>query len=61
MREWTREERYRILMDPMELYKLHEQAAASPYRQSFHIQSVTGLLNDPNGFVRYDGRWHLIY
>ncbi len=61
MKEWTREERYRILMDPMELWELHEKAAASPYRQSFHIQSVTGLMNDPNGFVWHDNQWHLFY
>ena len=61
MKEWTREERYRILMDPLELRELHAQAAASPYRQTFHIQSVTGLMNDPNGFVWHDNQWHLFY
>jgi beta-fructofuranosidase (EC 3.2.1.26) len=27
----------------------------------FHNQAVTGLMNDPNGFVWFDNRWHLFY
>lgn len=26
-----------------------------------HIQPLTGWLNDPNGVVRRDGRWHVFY
>ncbi|MFO7176986.1 sucrose-6-phosphate hydrolase, partial [Enterococcus faecium] len=26
-----------------------------------HIQPPTGLLNDPNGFIYYDGEYHLFY
>ena len=44
-----------------ELGELHEKAAGSRYRGKYHIQPVTGLLNDPNGFVRYKGLWHLFY
>jgi beta-fructofuranosidase len=61
MREWTREEKYRYLKDPQELKELYERTAASPYRQCFHNQAVTGLMNDPNGFVWHDNRWHLFY
>ncbi len=61
MKEWSREERYRKLRDPSELVSLHDQIAKSPYRQTFHIQPVTGLLNDPNGFILHDGQWHLFY
>lgn len=61
MREWTREERYRYLKDPQELQELYSRIAASPYRQTFHNQAVTGLMNDPNGFVWHDNRWHLFY
>ena len=61
MREWTREERYRYLKDPEELRELYRKNSASAYRQKYHIQAVTGLINDPNGFVRFDGRWHLFY
>ena len=54
MREWTREEKYRYLKDPQELKELYEKIILSDYRQTYHIQAVTGLMNDPNGFVWYD-------
>ena len=61
MREWTREEKYRYLKDPQELGELYKKISASVYRQHFHNQAVTGLMNDPNGFVWHDNRWHLFY
>ncbi len=61
MKTWTKEERYRVLQDPEEIRPLHEAIVTSPYRQTYHIQPVTGLLNDPNGFVFHDGLWHLFY
>lgn len=61
MKKFTREERYRVLKSPDEIKELHEKASQSIYRQKFHIQSVTGLLNDPNGFVYHDHKWHLFY
>lgn len=61
MREWTREERYRMLKDPQELWPLYQKIHASDFRESYHIQPVTGLLNDPNGFVWHAGKWHLFY
>ncbi|MBR0311007.1 MAG: sucrose-6-phosphate hydrolase, partial [Oscillospiraceae bacterium] len=61
MREWTREERYRELKSPEEIRELHERNAASIYRQTYHVQPVTGLSSDPNGFTRYKGVWHLFY
>ncbi len=61
MKVWTKEARYRVLKDPEEIRPLHEQIRQSDYRQQYHIQSVTGLLNDPNGFVYHDGVWHLFY
>lgn len=61
MKTWTKEARYRVLQDPEEIRPLHEQIRGSDYRQHYHIQSVTGLLNDPNGFVFHDGVWHLFY
>lgn len=60
-REWTREERYRELKYPQELRTLYERVSSSDYRQTYHIQSVTGLINDPNGFVWHDNVWHLFY
>ena len=61
MKEWTKEERYRVLKSADEIRELHDAILKSDYRQLFHIQPVTGLLNDPNGFVRHDGVWHLFY
>lgn len=61
MKEWTREEKYRVLGDPEEIRDLHENIQKSNYRQIFHVQPVTGLLNDPNGFVYHNGEWHLFY
>ena len=61
MRQWTREEKYRYLRDPQELSELFKKNSASVYRQTYHNQAVTGLINDPNGFVWQDGHWHLFY
>ena len=63
MKEWTREERYRTILDASneEITKLKEIVDSCPYRQKFHIQPTTGLLNDPNGFSYYNGEYHLFY
>jgi len=61
MREWTKEEKYRVLKTKEEIAGLRERIVESDYRQTFHIQPTTGLLNDPNGFVWHDGLWHLFY
>lgn len=44
-----------------ELNLLNKEINKSKYRQKFHIQPLTGLLNDPNGFSYYKGKWHLFY
>ncbi|WP_394238958.1 glycoside hydrolase family 32 protein [Niallia oryzisoli] len=61
--EWTKEERYRALEDVTveELTALEKIVNECPWRQSYHIQPVTGLLNDPNGFSYYNGEYHLFY
>lgn len=61
MKQWTREERYRVLQSADEIEKLYERRCQSPYRQAYHVQPVTGLCNDPNGFVYDQGTWHLFY
>ncbi|MCR4950773.1 MAG: sucrose-6-phosphate hydrolase [Solobacterium sp.] len=63
MKIWTTEEKYRAIQDSdrEELEQLHEKIAASPWREDYHIQTVTGLMNDPNGFSWFDGKWHLFY
>lgn len=47
--------------DYTELKENHDNVKNSPYRQQFHIEPLTGLLNDPNGFSYYKDRWHLFY
>jgi beta-fructofuranosidase len=60
---WTKEERYRLIEEASqeELKKLKSEVSACKWRQTFHIQPVTGLLNDPNGFSYYKGEYHLFY
>lgn len=38
-----------------------KKIAQSPWRSRFHVEARTGLLNDPNGFSYFDGRFHLFY
>src|SRR5699024_7468428 len=33
----------------------------SKWRLNYHVQPETGLLNDPNGFSFFNGKWHLFY
>ena len=61
MREWTREERYRVLQSPDEIRELYARNRASGYRQTYHVQPMTGLSSDPNGFALHKGVWHLCY
>ena len=50
-----------ILMRNYMMERFLERISVSKYRQTFHIQAVTGLMNDPNGFVYFDNKWHLFY
>ncbi|UOB20917.1 glycoside hydrolase family 32 protein [Macrococcus armenti] len=61
--EWTRDMKYRRIedMDTVEYKKLKLNTENAPWRQQYHIQPVTGLLNDPNGFVYHNGQYHLFY
>lgn len=61
MKEWTLEERYRVLEGPDDIKDLYERISTSKYRQKYHVQPVTGLSSDPNGFVYHDGTWDLYY
>ncbi|GHG06389.1 invertase [Deinococcus piscis] len=60
---WSREQRYTALEQvPADtLRELQAQVAASPWRQGYHVQPPTGLLNDPNGFCFWRGQYHLFY
>lgn len=61
--EWTRERRYEPIenVSEEELNKLIDLVNGCPFRQGYHIQPPTGLLNDPNGFSFYNGEYHLFY
>lgn len=61
--EWTTAARYRPYseMTTKEEERLIQSVENSPWRQKFHIQPRTGLLNDPNGFSYYNGEYHLFY
>lgn len=61
MKEWTRDERYRVLQSPDDIREIYEHIRKSVYRQAYHIQPVTGLSSDPNGFAFHQGKWHLFY
>ncbi|MBY0146848.1 sucrose-6-phosphate hydrolase [Neobacillus niacini] len=61
--EWTLKQRYRTYdsMTQKEQKKLEALVSDSIWRQKYHIQPQYGLLNDPNGFVWYNGRYYLFY
>ncbi len=31
------------------------------WRQKYHIQGIVGLINDPNGFSQFSGKYHMFY
>ncbi len=63
MEQWTKQEKQQVLKeaDLPRLHKLHDSISKSKWRTQYHIQTVTGLLNDPNGFSYFKKKWHLFY
>ena len=57
--EWTTERRYRRYEDwtQEERKEIQEKMVQSPWHVSYHIEPKEGLLNDPNGFSYFDGKW----
>ena len=53
----------RMLMkrDTDELVRVHEKNAASMWRATYHVQPVTGLMNDPNGLIYFKGQYHVFF
>ncbi|WP_416144600.1 glycoside hydrolase family 32 protein [Planococcus koreensis] len=61
--ELQREKKY-IRLDQVsqqEIDSLISKVNSCLWRQTYHIQPVSGLLNDPNGFCYYNGEYHLFY
>lgn len=61
--EWSREKRYRSYSSwtAKQVADLREQAKNSLFRPGYHISPTSGLLNDPNGFSYFAGKWHVFY
>ncbi|EII2106410.1 sucrose-6-phosphate hydrolase [Staphylococcus pseudintermedius] len=63
MEQWSREKRYRkyeeATHEKMEL--LTAKVNRSPFRQTYHIQPPTGLLNDPNGLIFFNGQYYIAH
>ena len=57
--KWTTERRYRCYeyWTQEEIKQIQENMAQSPWHTSYHIEPKQGLLNDPNGFSYFDGKW----
>ncbi|MBF7094410.1 sucrose-6-phosphate hydrolase [Streptococcus sp. HF-1907] len=57
------EVRYRPYADwtADEIKHIEENVAKSPWHATYHLEPKTGLLNDPNGFSYFNGKFHLFY
>lgn len=57
------EVRYRAYTDwsTDEIAKINDNVKQSPWHASYHIEPKTGLLNDPNGFSFFNGKYTLFY
>lgn len=60
---WTTERLNRLYQDwpDQTIADLKTKIAQSKWRLGYHIQTETGLLNDPNGFSYFNNQWHLFY
>ncbi|WP_164507420.1 sucrose-6-phosphate hydrolase [Lacticaseibacillus songhuajiangensis] len=63
MKRWTTEERYApyASYSQEELAELQNKQRTSKWHLNYHLQPQSGLMNDPNGFVYANGRWHVSY
>lgn len=44
-----------------EIEKHRNLVKQDPYRLHYHLMPPVGLLNDPNGFIQMNGKYHLYY
>ncbi|MHA3065054.1 sucrose-6-phosphate hydrolase [Lacticaseibacillus saniviri] len=63
MPEWTTKQRYMPYASYSQEYQtqLIQAQRTSQYHLCYHIQPESGLLNDPNGFSFFNGKWQLFY
>ena len=61
--EWITERRYRRYEDwtREEKQAIQDLMEKSPWHTHYHVEPKAGLLNDPNGFSYFDGKWILFY
>lgn len=43
------------------LMTAHSRMEDDPHRPRWHLSPIVGLLNDPNGFIHHQWRYHLFY
>ena len=60
---WTTKQRYKRYEQwtENEIQQIKNKIATSPWRATYHVEPDTGLLNDPNGFSYFDGKWIVFY
>ncbi|GHI01606.1 sucrose-6-phosphate hydrolase [Neobacillus kokaensis] len=44
-----------------EVKKYEKLIQQDPYRLSYHLMPLVGLLNDPNGLIQFKGAYHVFY
>ncbi|KMJ59259.1 sucrose-6-phosphate hydrolase [Bacillus sp. LL01] len=57
----TEREQELIRLAEEEVERSREMVERDPYRLRYHLMPPVGLLNDPNGFIQWNGKYHLFY
>ena len=52
----------KVKEDEIQAIKNNKEKVDKDYwRQKYHIQGIVGLINDPNGFTQFNGKYHMFY
>ncbi|MCG8710634.1 sucrose-6-phosphate hydrolase [Brenneria sp. 4F2] len=54
-------ERHLLKQTLLAVMKGHRRNPSDRYRPLWHLSPVVGLMNDPNGFIQFEQRYHLFY
>lgn len=57
----NRQERQLLELVQQRVVQMSDKVEKDPYRLHYHLMPPVGLLNDPNGFIQYKGKYHLFY